>query len=111
MAPLEEERSSRPLLTDQSDEESRNESTRESSAGPTWYYEIEEEDDQPDEEEEEDEDYEDQPDEEDEDDEDDDEDDDAVEGGVGAQRLLNIVRSNSQHPSPRFWNTSLTCCA
>ncbi|KAJ4018055.1 hypothetical protein NW752_001966 [Fusarium irregulare] len=96
MAPLEEERSSRPPLTDQSDEESRNESTRESSAGPTWYYEIEEEDDQPDDDEEEDEDYEDQPDEEDEEDEDDDEDDDAVEGGVGAQRLLNIVRTGAR---------------
>lgn len=93
MAPLEEERSSRPLSADQSDEEARNESTRESSEGPTWYYEIEEDEA----EEEEDEDYEDQPDEEDEEDEDEDEDDDAVEGDGNTQRLLNIVRSNSHH--------------
>jgi WD repeat-containing protein 23 len=98
MAPLEQERSSRPLSSDQSDEETRNEGTRESSEGPAWYYEIEEDEDQP--EEDEDEDYEDQPDEEDEEDEDDedDDDDDAIEGGGGAQRLLNIVRSNSPHP-------------
>jgi WD repeat-containing protein 23 len=97
MAPLEEERSSQPLATDQSDDETRNESTRESSEGPAWYYEIEG-DDEP--EEDEDEDYEDQPDEEDEEEEEDDEDDDddAIEGGGGTQRLLNIVRSNFQHP-------------
>jgi WD repeat-containing protein 23 len=97
MAPLEEGRSSRPQAADQSDEETRNESTRESSEGPAWYYEIEGDE----EEEDEDEDYEDQPDEEDEEEEDDDDDDedDVIEGGGGAQRLLNIVRSNIQHPS------------
>lgn len=98
MAPLEEERSSRPVVTDQSDDESHNESTRESSEGPAWYYEIEGDEDEP--EEDEDEDYEDQPVEEDEEEEEDDEDDDddGIEGDGGAQRLLNIVRSNSQHP-------------
>jgi DDB1- and CUL4-associated factor 11 len=64
MAPLEEERSSRPLSVDQSDEENRNESTHESSEGPAWYYQMDEDE----EEDEEDPDYEDEPDEEDEDD-------------------------------------------
>ncbi|KAF4966047.1 hypothetical protein FSARC_6247 [Fusarium sarcochroum] len=109
MAPLDEERSSQPHSADQSDEETRDQSTRESSAGPAWYYHVEEDDE--DEEEEEDPDYEDEPDEEDadgfqdaddggiqfevliaDDDEDEDEDDDDDDGNDGAQRLLNLVR-------------------
>uniref|UniRef100_A0A0D2XI47 Uncharacterized protein n=1 Tax=Fusarium oxysporum (strain Fo5176) TaxID=660025 RepID=A0A0D2XI47_FUSOF len=108
MAPGEGERSSRPLSADPSDEENRNESTRESSEGPAWYYQTEEDED----EDEEDPDYEDEPDEEDEDDfqgandrdieilmenggddDDDEEDEDDIEGVNDTQRLVNIVRT------------------
>ncbi|KAF5581461.1 WD repeat, partial [Fusarium pseudocircinatum] len=64
MAPLEGERSSQPLSADVSDEENRNESTRESSESPAYYWPMDEDEA----EDEEDPDYEDEPDEEDEDD-------------------------------------------
>ncbi|KAI3583152.1 WD40-repeat-containing domain protein [Fusarium oxysporum f. sp. albedinis] len=111
MAPGEGERSSRPLSADPSDEENRNESTRESSEAPAWYYQTEEDED----EDEEDPDYEDEPDEEDEDDfqgandrdieilmenggddDDDEEDEDDIEGVNDTQRLVNIVRTGAR---------------
>ncbi|KAF5974203.1 WD-repeat protein [Fusarium bulbicola] len=111
MAPLEGERSSQPLSADASDEENRNDSTRESSEATTWYYRMEEDED----EDEEDPDYEDDPDEEDEDDfrgvndrdveilmenggddDEDEEDEDEIQGVTDEQRLFNIVRTGAR---------------
>lgn len=64
MTPLEGERSSQPLSPDASDEENRNESTRESSESLAYYWLMDEDEA----EDEEDPDYEDEPDEPDEDD-------------------------------------------
>lgn len=68
MAPLEGERSSQPLSPDASDEENRNESTRESSESPAYHWPMDEDEDEDEAEDEEDPDYEDEPDEPDEDD-------------------------------------------